>query len=181
MICVMLFLGHCFFEHLIAAQAPPSPCPQHRTPLEVRKPAFLHGIAGYCANLAIWKKQCTGTFVTTFKPELRTSSDILQWTDRYWQVAGYWFPPDCTIHHPLGPHRWCQRKSTRCHLLESFDIVHVLTEAFLGFLFKCPDSPISTIYYTEFHHASLPTPVHLHLSIFSTVVRLQNWPAHSLK
>ena len=68
-----------------------------------------------------------------------------------------------------------------CHLLENFDIVHVLTEAFLGFPCMFPDSRISTIYYTEFHHAPLPTPTQLHLSIFSTVVGLQNSPVHSLE
>ena len=35
-------------------------------------------------------------------------------------------------------------ESTLCHSLESFDIVHVLTEAFLGVPFKCPDSPFMT-------------------------------------
>ena len=68
-----------------------------------------------------------------------------------------------------------------CHLLEKFDIVHVLTEAFLGFQCMFPDSRISTIYYTEFHHVPFPTPTQLHLSIFSTVVGLRNLPAHSLK
>ena len=47
-----------------------------------------------------------------------------------------------------------------CHLLESFDIFHVLTEAFLDFQYKCPDSPISTIYnadyYEDFHQGPLP-------------------------
>ena len=53
-----------------------------------------------------------------------------------------------------------------CHLLKSFDIVHVLTEALLCFPYRCPDcpdSPISNIYYTEFHYAPLPTPTHLQL------------------
>ena len=73
--------------------------------------------------------------------------------------------PTCTIHHPIGPHRWCQKKSTLCHLLENFDIIHVLAEAFLGFLCKCPDSPISTIYCTEFRHFPLPTPSFSPLSL----------------
>ena len=30
--------------------------------------------------VAIWRKLCTGTFVTSPEPELRTSSDISQWT-----------------------------------------------------------------------------------------------------
>ena len=67
-------------------------------------------------------------------------------------------------------------RSTLCHLLESFDIVHVLTEAFWEFQFMCPDSPISTIYCTEFHHVPLPIPTQLHLFIFSTVIGLQNSP-----
>ena len=46
MISVMLYFGHCFFELLIAAQAAP-----HLMPLEVKKPAFPHGIAGCCGNL----------------------------------------------------------------------------------------------------------------------------------
>ena len=50
-------------------------------------------------------------------------------------------------------------KSILCHLLESFEIVHVLTEAFWGYPYRCPDSPISTIYYTEFHHAPCPLQV----------------------
>ena len=68
-----------------------------------------------------------------------------------------WFSPGSMIHHLLNPHRWCRRKSTMCHLLENFDIVHVLTEAFLGFPCMFPDSPISTIYYTELWWYFYPT------------------------
>ena len=68
-----------------------------------------------------------------------------------------------------------------CHLLERFDIVHVLAEAFLSSPWKCPDSPVSTIYCTEFHHIPLPTPTQLHLSIFAFLVSLLNLPVHSLK
>ena len=70
-------------------------------------------------------------------------------------------------------------ESPRCAIYSK--IIHVLTEAFLGFPCVFPDSPISTISYTEFLHAPLPTPTQLHLSIFSTVVCLQNLPAHSLE
>ena len=63
--------------------------------------------------------------------------------------------------------------STLCHLLESFDIVHILTEVFLGFPYKFLDSPTSTLYYIEFHYALLPAPTQLHLSNFSTVVGLR--------
>ena len=91
--------------------------------------------------VAIWRKQRTGTFVTSFEPELRISGDISQWTDLYWIAGGWSRAPcasmnftlvisGCTIHHSLGPHKWCWIKSQLCHLLESFDIVHVLTEAF---------------------------------------------------
>ena len=34
------------------------------------------------------RKQRTGTFVTSPEPELRTSCDISQWTDRYWIADG---------------------------------------------------------------------------------------------
>ena len=81
----------------------------------------------------------------------------------------------------MGPHKWCRRKSMLCHLLESFDIVHVLAEAFLSSPYTCPDSPISTIYPTDFHHIPLPTLTQLHLSIFATLVGLLNLPVHSLK
>ena len=40
---------------------------------------------------------------------------------------------------------------------------------------------ITTIYHTELHHAPLPTPIELQLSIFSNVVGLQNSPVHSLE
>ena len=96
-----------------------------------------------------------------------------------------WFPPVSTIHHLLGPHRWFRRKSraTLCHLLESFNMVHVLTEAFLGFQYMCPDSPRSTIYHVPLLQTQ-PCAFasnQLHLSNFSTVVGLQNSPAHSLE
>ena len=44
---------------------------------------------------------------------------------------------------------------------------------------KCPESPISTIYCTEFHHIPLATSTQLHLSIFSFVLSLQNLPVHT--
>ena len=71
---VKLYLDQGFFEILVAAQAPP-----HRTqPLEVKKPAFPHGIPGIQDVVAIWRKPRTGTFITSFEPELRISCDILQ-------------------------------------------------------------------------------------------------------
>ena len=58
-----------------------------------------------------------------------------------------------------------------CHLLESFDIVHVLAEAFLSSPYKCPDSPISTIYCTElytFAHSNSAAPIHFrHFSLLA--------------
>ena len=86
-----------------------------------------------------------------------------------------------TRSHNSSSHQWCRRKSTLCHLLENFDTVHVLAKAFLGSPDQCREYSLSTIYYTEFHHAPLPTPTQLHLSIFSTVVRLLNSPVHSLE
>ena len=79
MIHVKPYLIQGFLELFVATQAPP-----HLTPLEVRKPAFPHGIKDV---VAVWRKQRTGTFATC-KPELRTSGDISQWTDRYWIVVG---------------------------------------------------------------------------------------------
>ena len=38
--------------------------------------------------VAVWRKPRTGTFVTSPEPELRTSGDISQWTDRYWIADG---------------------------------------------------------------------------------------------
>ena len=35
-------------------------------------------------GVAAQRKPRTGTFITTSKPELRTSCDISQWTDWYW-------------------------------------------------------------------------------------------------
>ena len=131
--------------------------------------------------VAIWRKQRTGTFVASFEPELRTSGNISQWTVRYWIACGLSGAPCTSMNltlvistrsHDSLPARSTQMVPERVHLLECFDIVHVLTEAFLIFPRKCPDSPISTIYFTEFHRAPLPTPTQLHLSIFSTVVGL---------
>ena len=42
--------------------------------------------------VAIWRKQRTGTLVTSPEPELRTSCDISQWTDRYWIADGGQLP-----------------------------------------------------------------------------------------
>ena len=38
--------------------------------------------------VAVWRKQRTGTFVTYSEPDLRTSGDISQWTDRDWIAVG---------------------------------------------------------------------------------------------
>ena len=158
----MMYLGHGFFELLIATQASP-----HRTPLEVRKPAFPPGIPDV---VAIWRKQRTGTFVTSPEPAMRASCDISQWTGRYWIAGGKSWAPCASMNftlvistrsHDSSPARPTQIVPEKVHAVpfsRKFDIVHVLIEAFLGFLYKCPDSPISTIYYTEFHHKPLPTP-----------------------
>ena len=60
------------------------PAQDSGTPLEVRKPAFQHGIPGCCGN---WRKPRKGTFVTSFEPELRTRCDISHWTDRYHSIG----------------------------------------------------------------------------------------------
>ena len=91
MISVMLYFGHCFFELLIAAQAAP-----HLTPLEVKKPAFPHGM--------LWQfgeSPRTGTFVASPEPELRTSGDIPQWTDRYWISDGLSRAPCASMNFTL--------------------------------------------------------------------------------
>ena len=62
---------------------------------------------------------------------------VPRWTDRYWTAGGRLRAPCASMnftlvistkshysspHGPMGPHRWCRRKSTLCHLLKSFDI-----------------------------------------------------------
>ena len=52
--------------------------------------------------VAVWRKQRTGTFVTSFEPELRTSSDISQWTDRYWIADGRSRAPCASMNFTLA-------------------------------------------------------------------------------
>ena len=83
---VKLYLGQGFFEILVAAQdATSPPAPDATGSQEASVPPFPHVIQGCCGNL---EKAAHGTFVTSFKPELRISGEISQWTDRYWIAGG---------------------------------------------------------------------------------------------
>ena len=154
--------------------------------------AFPHGIPGCCGN---WEKAAHGNLWCLLRPwtedQLRHIAVDRQVLDSEWQVVG-----------PLRSHefysndihqvaqfitRWVHTdgvgESPCCAIFSTWKvlIVHALAEAFWGPPYKYPDSPISNIYCTEFHHIPLSTPTQLHLSIFSTDVGLRILPVHSLE
>ena len=74
-----------------------------------------------------------------------------------------------------------EKVHTLCHLLEICDIVHVLTDTFLGFPYKCPGSPkVPFIIQNSTMHIC-PLQLSSIYPFFSTVITLRNLPAHSLE
>ena len=80
--------------YLLATAFPNSSLP-HKSPRTGR-----HWKSGsQCSHMefqdivATWTKPRARSFVTSFEPELRTSSDISQWTDRYWIAGGRSWAP----------------------------------------------------------------------------------------
>ena len=175
-----------FLELSVATQASP-----HRAPLEFRKPAFSHGIPGWCGSL---EKPRTGTFVTSSEPELSTSGYNIavdrQVSDLGWPLAG----PLCfhelwisTRLYDSSPYWSTQMVQEKVHAVAAVPLTQklwyrpCLSRSLFRFSGLVSECPISTIYCTEFHHLLLPTPTQLHLSIISTVVCLQNSLAHILE
>ena len=110
MICVMLYLGHGFlgFQHN----------PPHRTGRHA-KSGSQRFHREFQFVLAVWRKQCTGTFLAS-KGEQRISCDTLQWTDRYLIPSGSSLAPSAPLNFHLaistrslciptaGPHGRCR-------------------------------------------------------------------------
>ena len=121
MIRVKPYLIQGFLELFVAAQAPP-----HRTPLEIRKPAFPHGIPACCGGLekAAHGNLCSLLLAWT-ENQLRYIAVERQVLDLRWLVTG-----------PLCFHEFC---SSYFHQVARFITARVNTDC-------ARESPLCTIY-----------------------------------
>ena len=80
--------------------------------------------------VAVWRKPRTGTFITSSEPELRSSCDISQWTDRYWiRLSRGWpfaVPVCCHMNFTLAISTRSHDSSAHVSTLRVPDKVHAV-------------------------------------------------------